>query len=198
MRTVRLAGLAIAAALATTIAIGPGQAGAHNDKGVLTVVATSKVGLEVTVTATLIYSEDKHPVDDAKVTLALTDDPASAVQMTAADAAGTYTGKVTAKKAGMVKLHLSSEDPVAELDIDENVAEVTTTTTPSTTTTEKPLPDEDKLSPSTVAPTTTAPESSKETSSESGSRWLLPAGIGAAIVVLLGAFVAVSRNKKQP
>lgn len=118
--------------------------------------------------------------------------------MTAADAAGTYTGKVMAKKAGMVKLHLSSEDPAAELDIDENVVEVTTTTTPSTTTTEKPLLGRGQAVALDLAPTTTARSSSKETSSESGSRWLLPAGIGAAIVVLLGAFVAVSRNKKQP
>lgn len=197
MRSVGRAGLAVVAALAATVFCFSGQAGAHDDKGILSVTDSVVVGMDITVTATLIYSEDKEPVDGAKVTIALADDPKSAVQMTAADAAGTYTGKITAKKAGMVKLKLASSDPVATLDMDENIDAVTTTTAPSTTTTEKPPPDEEALSPSTVAPTTT-PSDSKETDTGSGSNWLLPAGIGAAIVVLLAAFVAVSRKNRKP
>lgn len=158
--TVAAVGAPRAIAGASTLSL---EARLHNDDGILTVLSMEPVDeTTLKVTASLIYSEDEHPVDDAAVEITATaaggEATAPATQpMTFTGTPGTYSADLVLRSAGEYAITINSADPLAT--VTQNYAFTPPAPSSSVTVVSKEPP---ASTASTVTPVTTVSTATSE------------------------------------
>lgn len=180
--------------------LGAGPALAHDDEGVLEVVAVADDGAgHRAYEVTLHYGSDGHPATDAIVTVA-GDGPdgevLSPVTLGPADPPGTYHGRVEFPVTGAWTVRISSLQPTAQLDRTELVESMDVTTDPPTTPVEaEPAPTAEPL-PEDASPAELGVSGTREAGPDRSSTVAWTVGIVATFVVAAGTLAVWSAQRR--
>lgn len=180
--------------------LGAGPALAHDDEGVLKVVAVvdDSAGYRA-YEVTLHYGSDGHPAIDATVTVA-GDGPdgevLSPVTLGPADPPGTYRGRVEFPVTGAWSLRISSLQPTAQLDHIELVGSTDGPTEPPAPTVEtEPAPTADPL-PEDASSADLGVSDPHEAGPDRSSTVAWTVGIVATFVVAAGILAVWSAQRR--
>lgn len=180
---------------AFVVVLSVGTAGAHDDKGEMTVTKLEQTSPRtVSVEVGIVYSGDQHLAEDAGVTATLTGADGSTVGPVplplVSPESSLYGAEVQVPSPGTWSVSVASTEPASEATgTVEVTAEATSTT--ETPTTDAPA--------TTTAPTDTAPIETVELADPNSSdNTMLLIGAGVVAIAIVAIVATVLRRRQDP